>query len=150
MVEVIDDNDVIDEAGLALLEDELTQELEDEDIDRSDSTAEEVSVSILSDDGHLPNSSNPSQSIVSVYKKSKKERRRKIAELLALRQKRKKTQTVDIFSLGCVFFYVLVSRRLITSTLDCRIAYLSTTVCTQNNIRRHWESIRTGNGLSGR
>ena len=97
-----------DEAGLALLEDELARELEDEDIDRVETITDDVALSILSDDAHPLAAGDNSSSSVSVYKKSRKERQRKIAELLALRQKRKKTQTVDIFSLGCVFFYVLV------------------------------------------
>lgn len=89
------------------MEDELARELEDEDIDKVDIITDDVSLSILSDDGQpLPSGDT---NTVSVYKRSKKERQRKIAELYALRQKRKKTQTVDIFSLGCVFFYVLVS-----------------------------------------
>ena len=114
-------DELTEEAGLALLEDELARELEDEDIDRVDIITDDVSLSILSDDGQpLPSGET---NTVSVYKRSKKERQRKISELYALRQKRKKTQTVDIFSLGCVFFYVLVS---VCKNLSREISCIST------------------------
>ena len=100
---------MLDDSSLSVLEDELAAELENEEEMDSNGLNSSQSMDDSSLSIYMENKlSGHADSMVSIYKRSKRDRRRKISELLALRQKRKRNQTVDIFSLGCVFYYVLV------------------------------------------